>query len=482
MQRLFFRNLAFIISLNVLIKPLWILGIDRTVQNVVGPQDYGAYFVLFNLSLLTQILLDIGISNYNNRFIAQQENQLNTYISNIFSIKVILAVVYLVISLTIGWALNFTGYRLMLLLSICFNQLLASFIVYVRSNISALHHFKTDSILSILDKAIMIIICGGLLWIPVYRVHFKIEWFVYAQTISYLISLLTSVLILLRFAGKINFTFSFTFTLRLLRNTFPFALLIMLMAIYSRIDGVMIEKLSPGNSIKEAGIYASAFRLLDVLNQFGYLFAVLLLPIFSRMIIKSQHVEELVKTSFTVIFITSVITACTFSTFSREIMNSLYHEGSVYSAKILSILIFSFIGTCSVFIFGTLLTANGNIKELILISLFGVIVNYTLNQILIRKYQALGAAEASAISNLLIAFFNLLLSVIIFKWKPNYFLIARLSAFAVTTFFIFQLSFFQSVNWLVHALIAVMVSTIIAFLLQLVSIKKMLQLFPGNIT
>src|ERR1043165_847842 len=82
MQKVFFRNLAFLIALNVLIKPLWILGIDRTVQNVVGSSVYGIYFVLFNLSMLTQILLDAGISNYNNRYLAQNESELTAHLSN----------------------------------------------------------------------------------------------------------------------------------------------------------------------------------------------------------------------------------------------------------------------------------------------------------------------------------------------------------------------------------------------------------------
>lgn len=72
MQRFFFRNLLFLIFVNLLIKPLWIFGIDRSVQNAVGSESYGVYFIITNLSLLTQILLDLGISHYNNRLIAQK--------------------------------------------------------------------------------------------------------------------------------------------------------------------------------------------------------------------------------------------------------------------------------------------------------------------------------------------------------------------------------------------------------------------------
>src|SRR4030095_6076278 len=103
MQKVFFRNLVFLVALNILIKPVWILGIDRTVQNVVGTSAYGIYFVLFNLSMLTQIVLDIGISNYNNRYLARNENELIGHLSNIFSIKILLAAVYILITLLLGY-------------------------------------------------------------------------------------------------------------------------------------------------------------------------------------------------------------------------------------------------------------------------------------------------------------------------------------------------------------------------------------------
>ena len=51
-QKKFVTNLALLLFLNLLIKPFWILGIDREVQNLVGEKEYGLYFALFNLSLV----------------------------------------------------------------------------------------------------------------------------------------------------------------------------------------------------------------------------------------------------------------------------------------------------------------------------------------------------------------------------------------------------------------------------------------------
>ncbi len=134
MQKVFFRNLTFLISLNLLIKPVWILGIDRTVQNVVGTATYGSYFVLFSLAIMTQIFLDVGISNYNNRYLAQNESELSLHVTNIFSIKILLTTLYVAVTLAIGYLIGYSSYQIYLLSIICLNQALSSLIVFSRSN------------------------------------------------------------------------------------------------------------------------------------------------------------------------------------------------------------------------------------------------------------------------------------------------------------------------------------------------------------
>ena len=98
MQRKFLTNLLFLIFVNLLIKPFYIFGIDRTVQVTVGTADYGLYAVLYNFSILYYILLDLGLSNYNNRTIAQQPHLLKSYLPNFLIIKTLLSFLYLCLS------------------------------------------------------------------------------------------------------------------------------------------------------------------------------------------------------------------------------------------------------------------------------------------------------------------------------------------------------------------------------------------------
>jgi O-antigen/teichoic acid export membrane protein len=72
MLRKFAGKLLLLLIANLLVKPVWILGIDRHVQDIVGTKAYGLYAALFNFSFLFSMLLDVGINQYANARVAQE--------------------------------------------------------------------------------------------------------------------------------------------------------------------------------------------------------------------------------------------------------------------------------------------------------------------------------------------------------------------------------------------------------------------------
>ncbi|MCA1758930.1 MAG: oligosaccharide flippase family protein, partial [Bacteroidales bacterium] len=462
--------LILLLSLNLLIKPFWIFGIDRTVQNMVGDESYGMYFALFNFSLLLNILLDVGITNFNNKNIAQHNFLLKKHLSNIVGLKFMLAIVYAIFSLVVAAIIGYNKIQFHLLFFLIFNQFLISFTLYLRSNISGLHLFRTDSILSVLDRSLMIVICSVLLFTTYFRVHFTIEWFVYTQTAAYLLTLLITFIIVLNKSGKISLRFNPRFFIVFLRKSYPYALLILLMSFYNRIDGVMLERLLPEPLGKQqAGIYAQAFRLLDAVSMFGVMVAGLLLPIFAKMIKQREPVEQMIKLSFTFLFVTAVVVAVSSIFYDIEIMEVLYHSNTEHSSEILGILMTGFIGIATTYVFGTLLTANGSMKQLNIMAFIGMVINVTLNLILIPRYQAFGSAYASLFTQIVTAGAQVILATVIFKLKPNYMFIFRLFAFVGATV---TLAFISSLfgNWFYGYLFLIATSVLSAFILGLFNI------------
>jgi len=391
LKRKFFTNLFLILLLNLLIKPFWVFGIDRTVQNLVGSSEYGLFFSLFNFTLLFNIFLDLGITNYNNRNLSIDASKVQFYISHIAFIRFILGLLYAIITFFAGWLLGYEKRQLWLLFVLIINQFLSSFILYLRSNISGMQFYTTDSIFSVLDRTIMIVLCSLALWGHVLGTPFKIEWFAYIQTLSYAITCFVVLSVVLSKSKGIKITFQMDVAKKIILESLPFALLIFLMTIYNRTDSIMLERLV-SNGAKEAGIYAQSFRILDALIMFAYLFPTLLYPMFSRLIGKGEDVKPLVSSSFSLLFVISVMTTFSFVAYSSPIMSLLYKDAGNSSVSVFSILIAGFIPMSVSYIFGTLLTAKGMLKQLNYVALFSVVVNISLNLIVIPVFGAKGAA------------------------------------------------------------------------------------------
>jgi len=436
MQKKFVTNLGFLLLLNLLVKPFWILGIDRAVQNSVGAESYGLYAALFNFSFLFNILLDVGITNYNNRNIAQHNHLLQKHLSGILILRLVLSFVYFIISFGIAYLLGYRDSQLGMLCILLLNQALISFILYLRSNIAGLHLFKTDSMISVLDRFIMIFLCGALLWGNITDKEFQIEWFVWAQTCAYFITAILTFLILSSKVKKLRIKWDPKFFLIVLKQSYPFAILILLMTFYNRIDSVMIERMLP-NGAEQAGIYAQAYRLLDAANMIAYLFSGLLLPMFSQMLKHKKPIEELAELSFSFIAIPAITVMACGVFYSRDLMGILYHEHVEESSMVFMLIINCFLAISSVYIFGTLLTANGNLKQLNIVALSGMILNVVLNLVLIPRFQAVGAAVASLCTQFLTAGAQILLAHYIFKFKFRWTLGIRYFSFIILAFSLF---------------------------------------------
>lgn len=87
---------------------------------------------------------------------------------------------------------------LKMLIAVIFNQILLGFILYLRSNLAGMHLFKTDSIVSVLDRLIMIAICSYLIYLHNHGGEFSITWFVYSQTIAYVITVFITLTVVLK--------------------------------------------------------------------------------------------------------------------------------------------------------------------------------------------------------------------------------------------------------------------------------------------
>ncbi|WP_118972637.1 MATE family efflux transporter [Taibaiella koreensis] len=420
MRRFFVQNIFFLILVNLIVKPLWIFGIDRNVQLAVGHDAYGQYQALLNFSVIFQVLLDFGLQSYNNRAVAQAPHTLRTLFPNILVAKGILSAFYMTLIAVLGVALGYRGQAFYLLMILGLVQVLNSLVLYLRSNVSALHRFKTDGLLSVLDRLVMILICSVLLFRDTFAAHFRIEWFIYAQIVSYAITSLAGFIICARF-DRIDWKhYDLLKVWVICRSSVPYAVLVFLMAIYMRSDMSLMERLLT-NGTHEAGVYAAAYRLLDVANNVtGVLFAGMLLPMFGSMLARREPVQQLVRLSVDLIVPVAITALVTALFLGREIM-MLQMKGmaGAYEGRLFTVLMFAFPAFCINYVYATLLTANGNLKPLIGVASVAVIINLGSNLVLMPHYGALGAAVTCCITMYFVAVTNIVLSQKIIRLQTD---------------------------------------------------------------
>ena len=411
MKREFLINVTILILVNILIKPVYILLIETRVQDTLGPNTYGLYFAIFNFVYILQIIADLGIQNYNSRTIAKNPTLLPKVLPDILGVKMLLTLVFLLVGLVFAAFFGYLSASGWIFGGISLNLILLSFILYFRTNIAATGHYRLDSIISVADKFILILILSCLLFMPRYSDSFTIYSFIFAQTVSLAIVFCVVALINFRLAGFILISFSLGYAKNLLRQSLPFSLVIVLMSLYMRMDGFMLDRLLDDQAY-QAGVYAAAFRIYDAFNMIGYLFAVLLLPMFASLLDKKTELSALMRSSHNLMLAIATVLVTGGILFRQQIMFFLYPlHADPYYGELLGLLLLSFFAISISYIYGTFLTAGKKLGSLNRLLFAGVAINLMLNLLMIPSMGAKGAAYATVFTQFFVLAGQYLLSM-----------------------------------------------------------------------
>ena len=396
-QHRYYSSLGLLLLLNAVIKPVWLFGVDRQVQNLAGAEAYGHYFALFNLSIVANFMLDMGLTTYTNRMVAVSPGQASLVSGKIFTVKLVLLLLY---AGTIFLVALFTGFhQWSLLMAVVMVQALNSLLLFLRSLVTAHQWLHTDAWLSVLDKSLMLMLCGSFLLFPATFGLLRINTFIWSQVICTAIAVAITAVILLRRSDSFQY-FKPVFPGReIFRQAFPYALIVALMSAHYRMDGFLLERIHP-NGAHEAGIYASAYRLLDAANMAGFLLASFLLPFTARHYADNKLISSVVTNSRHVLVLFAIWLAASAWFYPDWLQHILYHRSDPYASKVLQWCLTALVGYSLFQVYGTVLTATGQIGLFTRIVFLVLLLNLSLNAWLIPRGGALGAAGTAIISQL----------------------------------------------------------------------------------
>ena len=389
----FLSTIIWLILVNLVIKAIFIFGIDLQVQQKVGAASYGMYFTLLNLCYIFQMINDFGLNLLHNTDTARHGKVRVERYQHILRLKLILSLFYTMTVAIVGFALGY-GDMWRLLIWLIVNNILVSFILVFRAGISGVGLYRKEAFISVLDKILMIMICGSLL---LSFADFRIEWFVWAQTASLVMTALVAYFISRSYIDTSQDSVETSPLAVVFKETLPFTIATFLMFIYTRSDSVMIEKLMPEGTY-HVGVYAAGYRLLDAANMIAYLFSPLLIPMFARLMQNRQESIQLMRLSGGMMIWMTVLISLAGFWWGAPIMKTLY--GDVDDQWILTfrILILAHIPIGLMYIYSSYLTAVGELRRQIKLFLISVIISIGLNFILIPRYGTVGAAICALVT------------------------------------------------------------------------------------
>ncbi len=470
MKQAFISNIILLVLINFLIKPLYIFGVEAQVQNLVGIEQYGLYFDYFNFVLLFQFINDPGLQNWNSQHVATNRDASAIHFPLLINTKLILGLVFGIVIIIFAYLTGHIEWWLLLFAGL--NLFLSTLFLLLRSCLSALGFFTTDSWVSALDKLLMILIIGGIVWLPL-GIEMDLELFVVGQTCAYLLACLVVGMIVFSKVNVASWKFSFVGSVQMVKDCLPYVWILVFMTFYSRLDGQLLSMMIDDNHY-QTGVYAACYRFYDAANMIGYLFGALLLPMFAFHKTNIIELKNLVDIGFRFAIVSASIICIAVLFYGAEFMSILLDSYNPSFLTTLFLLMGAYFCVAIGYIFGTLLMSVGEIRALNYIFGSGLLMNILINVWLIPSYGAAGAATAAICTQFLVLilqifYVNKLLSITVNSdiiFKSLLFVGASIGVFLMLS----------EVNWfiktpLIICIVACTICLLLAIAIRLINIK-----------
>jgi len=391
-QKKFLGSLLLLVLLNALVKPLWIFGIDRNVQLLTGFADYGRYFAMLGFCLVFGILLDPGLNIHINREAASRPSDRVALFWDTLYTKAALAAAYALTVMAFAWisGIRDPGFVMPYVALVTLISLLG----FLRTFLSAAQRYRQDAVLSVLDKALVIAMTGGMILLPGVLGPVTIERFVAVQTLAIALSVGLATVFIVRHVEGFTFLPFRGFRRGLLLASLPFALNNFLMTVILRADAFLLERLHPDGA-HEAGVYAAGFRILDAFSMMGTLVGGFLLSYIARHWPERGAIEPTLAIARRALICVAILIGVTGWVLPEYLTALLYHRSDASLVAVMRTVLLALPGLSLVSIYGTLLTATGHVGAFIRISLAYALVLVTLDVLLIPSYGALACSSVA---------------------------------------------------------------------------------------
>lgn len=449
--------------LSLLIKPLSAF-LEMKVQDKIGHLAFGQYFAMFSFTFFFVTLNDMGANKYITKSIASSPFKQKGLFSYLFFFKLISIIAFPLIMICVAFVI-YPEYLLeMFIIAIIFALIEVQ--TFFRATFQGHQLFSFDAIMANTEKTVLIFILSVLLLTTI-----NLDLFLIARFTSVALACLIGVALLWK--QKLIYTpkFNAKELKKLITKSFPFAFMAILYTLHERVDAVMLDKII-GNH--EAGIYAAAYRWLDLFMMYLWTILPFFFAKFAHHGMDIKDKEKLLRAG---VGMTSIPMIIIFGfgyfyspVFFENIMKNSTSDEIMQMADTLKVLFFTLLTQGMFAVLSTFLTSNGHTKYINIIILISIVLNITLNFIYIPQYGTTAAAWTTFASTLFSCLANIiyilskgLLRLPFLSWLKVFVLLALcLGAYYLT---------FNYLNWFITGFIVSLAILGLAYVFKLLDLK-----------
>ena len=418
------------------------------LEKGMGQYNFIAAFVPFWF-----VLSDFGISNYLYRewskgilTVEQMKHDFNLILTMKFAMSFVIFIPFCIVNWFINNDIFFAVilYFVFVTLSIAVSQ--------AETYLNSTNNFKTGAIRSLLEKLIIIIVGGVMLFF-----FAKVEAVFLAMIISQLASLYY--LFSRHFPFSLKFIIDWKKTLELAKKGLPFVFFAIFIAIYGRIDMVMLRFM---DGFEAVGWYGAGYKAYEIANIFpGVLFMPAIFPVLSRVYALKNRKEykDFFDRSLRILFSVSISLSVFFIIFAPYMIDWFFPQSFLPSVLVVRIIVLVLTVSSLSWLFNNLLIIQNKEKLSLKIITISCLFNIVLNLFLIPKYSLYGAAWATVIAEAL----NLFLVQFFADWDKDRKMVTNMFLLVFTLVVVF--SFMRMFGYMNNVLVGVgvMFFTLAAF-------------------
>ena len=246
------------------------LAVIAIMARYLGKEGFGQYTTIITFLSIFAIIADLGLTLVTVQMISRPGVDQNKILSNLFSMRLVSAVIFLGLAPLV---IIFFPYDPIVKLGVTVTTLSFFFIALNQILVGLFQkNLRMDKV-SIAEVVSRIVLLAGVAL--VWRFDLGLINIMTATVVASAVNFLLHFQFSRKFAS-IKLHFDFTVWREIIKRSWPLALTIIFNLIYLKADTLILSLIK---SQSEVGIYGAAYKVIDVLITFPFMFAGIVLPI-----------------------------------------------------------------------------------------------------------------------------------------------------------------------------------------------------------